>query len=79
MTGVQTCALPILIGYKRPLLSFGIPGALITLFGIGAEIYTFSEYYHAGQFHYIIFTGGFSMLILGLLLAFPQISLWILQ
>jgi len=57
-----------LIGYKRPLLSFGIPGLLITLFGIGAEIYTFSEYYRSGQFHYIVFTGGFAALILGLLL-----------
>ena len=57
-----------LIGYKRPLLSFGIPGVLITLFGIGAEIYTFSEYYRTAQFHYIVFTGGFAALILGLLL-----------
>jgi hypothetical protein len=57
-----------LIGYKRPLLSFGIPGLLITLFGIGAEIYTFSEYYRSEQFHYIVFTGGFAALILGLLL-----------
>jgi len=57
-----------LIGYKRPLLSFGIPGALITLFGIGAEIYTFSEFYRSGAFHYIVFTGGFAALILGLLL-----------
>ncbi|MCT8337785.1 glycosyltransferase family 2 protein [Methanoculleus sp. Afa-1] len=57
-----------LIGYKRPLLSFGIPGALITLFGIGAEIYTFSEFYRTAQFHYIVFTGGFAALILGLLL-----------
>ena len=57
-----------LIGYKRPLLSFGIPGLIITLFGIGAEIYTFSEYYRVGQFHYIVFTGGFAALILGLLL-----------
>jgi hypothetical protein len=57
-----------LIGYKRPLLSFGIPGLLVTLFGIGAEIYTFSEFYRSGQFHYIIFTVGITALILGLLL-----------
>jgi glycosyltransferase involved in cell wall biosynthesis len=56
------------IGYRRPLLSFGIPGVLVTLFGIGAEIYTFSEFYRSGQFHYIVFTGGFAALILGLLL-----------
>jgi len=57
-----------LIGYKRPLLSFGISGLFVTLFGIGAEFYTFSEYYRIGQFHYIVFTGGFAALILGLLL-----------
>ena len=58
-----------LISLRRPLVFFGIPGAFFTLAGIGAEIYTFSEYYHTGAFHYIVFTGGFSMLILGLLLA----------
>jgi len=57
-----------LVGYRRPLLSFGIPGVLVTLFGIGAEIYTFSEFYRSGQFHYIIFTVGITALILGLLL-----------
>jgi hypothetical protein len=58
-----------LLGYRRPLLTFGVPGALFTLLGVVAEIYTFSEYYRTAQFHYIVFTGGFSMLILGLLLA----------
>ncbi|MFY1642741.1 glycosyltransferase family 2 protein [Methanoculleus bourgensis] len=57
-----------LSGYRRPLLSFGIPGLLLTLFGVGAEIYIFSEFYRSGQFHYIVFTGGFAALILGLML-----------
>jgi len=57
-----------LIGYKRPLLLFGLPGLVLTISGIISEIYTFSEYYQAGQFHYIIFTLGISTLILGLLL-----------
>ncbi len=57
-----------LIGYKRPLLFFGIPGIIITFFGIGLEIYTFSEYYQINQFHYIVFTLGITALILGLLL-----------
>ena len=57
-----------LIGYRRPLLSFGIPGVFITLFGIGAEIHVFSELYRTGAFHYIVFTGGFVALILGLML-----------
>ena len=58
-----------LISLRYPLVFFGIPGLLFTLAGIGAEIYTFSEYYQTGAFHYIVFTGGFSILILGLLLA----------
>jgi len=57
-----------LVGYRRPLLSFGIPGGLLTLLGLGAEIFTFSQYYRSGQFHYIIFTVGITALILGLLL-----------
>jgi len=57
-----------LIGQRRPLLFFGIPGLFLSLLGIGAEIYIFSEYYRTVQFHYIIFTGGFAILILGLLL-----------
>jgi hypothetical protein len=57
-----------LIGYRRPMLSFGVPGFFVTLFGIGAGMYTFSEFYRSGQFHYIVFTGGFVALILGLLL-----------
>jgi len=57
-----------LIGYRRPLLFFGIPGIAITLMGIGLEIYTFSEFYRSGQFHYIVFPLGMAALILGLLL-----------
>jgi len=57
-----------LISLRRPLVFFGIPGLVITLLGLGTEIHTFSEYYRTSEFHYILFTGGFSMLILGLLL-----------
>lgn len=65
-----------LISLRRPLVFFGIPGALFTGLGVAAEIYTFSEYYRTAQFHYIVFTGGFSMLILGLLLATVGIILY---
>jgi hypothetical protein len=65
-----------LISLRRPLVFFGIPGVLFTLAGLGAEIYTFSEYYRTGAFHYIVFTGGFSMLILGLLLGTVGIILY---
>jgi glycosyltransferase involved in cell wall biosynthesis len=65
-----------LISLRRPLVFFGIPGLACTLFGLGAEIHTFAEYYRTDQFHYILFTGGFSMLILGLLLVAVGIILY---
>ncbi|WP_292365241.1 glycosyltransferase family 2 protein [Methanoculleus sp. UBA208] len=55
-----------LIGNRRPLLFFGIPGGLIVLFGLGLEIYTFSELYRTNQFHYVLFPLGITALILGL-------------
>jgi len=57
------------ISFRRPLMLFGIPGLLFTGFGFGTQVFTFSQYYRTGQFHYVIFTGGFSLLMLGLLLA----------
>jgi len=57
-----------LIGHRRPLLFFGIPGSVIAVFGMGLEIYTFSEFYRTAQLHYVIFTLGITALILGLLL-----------
>lgn len=58
-----------LISFRRPLMFFGNPGSLFTSFGIGVVLYTFAQYYRTGQFHYVFFTGGLSVLILGLLLA----------
>ncbi len=57
-----------LVSYKRPLLVFGIPGVIITAAGIGLEIYTISDFFRSGQFHYIVFPLGMTALILGLLL-----------
>jgi glycosyltransferase involved in cell wall biosynthesis len=57
-----------LVGYKRPLLSFGIPGALLGTLGIFSAIYTFGDYYTYGVFHYVVFFLGMVVLILGLLL-----------
>ena len=57
-----------LISLRRPLAFFGIPGAFFAVIGIALEIITFSEYYQSGQFHYVVLTGGFVALILGLLL-----------
>ncbi len=65
-----------LISLRRPLVFFGIPGLLFTGLGLGAEIYTFSQHYSVGQFHYILFTGGFAALILGLLLVAVGVILY---
>ena len=57
-----------LIGYRQPLLVFGVSGSVIALLGLGLEVYTFSEFFRNGQFHYVIFPLGMTALILGLLL-----------
>jgi len=57
-----------LISCRRPLVFFGMPGSVFTVCGIGAELYAFSEFYRAGQFHYIVFTGGIAFLMLGFIL-----------
>jgi glycosyltransferase involved in cell wall biosynthesis len=65
-----------LISLRRPLVFFGIPGALFTGVGLAAELYAFSEFYRAGQFHYIVFTGEIFSLMLGLLLATSGLILY---
>jgi len=65
-----------LISLRRPLVFFGIPGVLFTGIGLAAELYAFSEFYRAGQFHYIVFTGGIFSLMLGLLLATSGLILY---
>ena len=65
-----------LISLRRPLVFFGIPGALFTGVGLAAELYAFSEFYRAGQFHYVVFTGGIFSLMLGLLLVTTGLILY---
>ncbi|MCQ8893273.1 MAG: glycosyltransferase family 2 protein [Methanolinea sp.] len=57
-----------IVGYRRPLLSFGVPGSVLTLAGIGASLYAVSDLVAGGPFHSILFIGGITLLILGLLL-----------
>jgi glycosyltransferase involved in cell wall biosynthesis len=57
-----------LIGYRRPLIFFGIPGFILATTGIITAIYTFALLYRTSQFHYIFFTGSITALFLGLLL-----------
>jgi glycosyltransferase involved in cell wall biosynthesis len=56
------------VGYKRPLLSFGIPGIILAIIGSVAILYTITEYFAGSAFHTIFFIGGMTSLILGLLL-----------
>jgi glycosyltransferase involved in cell wall biosynthesis len=64
-----------LIGYRRPLLAFGIPGFILMAGGLGIEIWVFSVFFSSGDFHYIIGLGSAFVLILGMLLAITGLLL----
>ena len=56
------------IGYRRPLLTFGIPGVFFVMVGILFGYFAFDQYYTTGKFGFIFpMFSGISML-LGLLL-----------
>jgi glycosyltransferase involved in cell wall biosynthesis len=58
-----------LIGYRRPLLLFGIPGFAFIVGGMVAEIWVFAELYAGGgSFHYVLAIGSAFVLITGMLL-----------
>jgi len=57
-----------IVGYRRPLISFGVPGSVLTLIGIVASLYAVSALVAGRPFHSIMFIGGITLLILGLLL-----------
>jgi glycosyltransferase involved in cell wall biosynthesis len=64
-----------LIGYRRPLLSFGIPGIVMTIAGLWMALYTYSLFVNWGSFPYafalvsaVIFTLGFVLILTGLIL-----------
>ena len=56
------------VGYRRPLISFGIPGFILALIGMGASLFTVTKYVTGGPLHTVMFIGGITSLILGLLL-----------
>ncbi len=64
-----------IIGYRKPLITFGIPGAILTLLGAGMSVYTVTELYTGGAFHSVIFVSGITFLILGLLLVTTSLIL----
>ena len=56
------------IGYKRPLLFFGIPGSILAISGCAIGLYIFSELYKNGTFHYTMAIVAITALVLGLML-----------
>jgi glycosyltransferase involved in cell wall biosynthesis len=63
------------VGYRRPLVSFGVPWAVLTLLGIGAGLFTVSEYIIGGPFHSVLFIGSIASLFLGLMLMMTSLIL----
>lgn len=57
-----------LIGYKRPLISFGLPGIVTVILGLVSGSLAFAEYYQTSKFSYILSMVSVLFLILGLLL-----------
>jgi len=57
-----------MIGYRRPLLAFGIPGFLLIMGGMVAEIWVFKELFENDVFHYVLAIGSAFVLITGMLL-----------
>jgi glycosyltransferase involved in cell wall biosynthesis len=57
-----------LIGYRRPLLAFGIPGFIVLLTGLVAGSWAFTEYYSTSKFPFMLSMVSAVLLIMGLLL-----------
>ena len=57
-----------LIGYKRPLLLFGVPGGICVVVGIVASFYAFSEYYTTLRIPFAISMVSMLLLIMGMLM-----------
>jgi hypothetical protein len=64
-----------LISYRRPLLAFGIPGFIMIIAGMIAEIWVFAELVATDTFHYVLAIGSAFVLILGMLLVIAGLIL----
>jgi glycosyltransferase involved in cell wall biosynthesis len=64
-----------MISYRRPLLAFGIPGFVMIVGGMAAEIWVFQEIHTAGIFHDVLAIGSAFVLVLGMLLAIAGLIL----
>jgi glycosyltransferase involved in cell wall biosynthesis len=63
-----------LISYRRPLLAFGVPGFILVLAGLLAELWVFAELRN-GVFHDVLAVGSGFILVLGMLLVIAGLIL----
>jgi len=65
-----------LISYRRPLIAFGIPGMILIIAGLVAELWVFAELYINGNgFHYVLAIGSVFVIVLGLLIVITDLIL----
>ena len=64
-----------LIGYRRPLLLFGVPGLLCVIAGLITGFYTFNEYYTTSKFPFAMSMVSMLLLIMGMLMVIAGLLL----
>lgn len=64
-----------LISYRRPLLAFGVPGFIMVVSGLIAEMWVFDRLRTAGVFHEVLAVGSAFILVLGMLLVIAGLIL----
>ena len=64
-----------LIGYKRPLLLFGVPGVFFVIMGLVSGFYAFSEYYATSKFSFVMSMASMLFLIMGMLMVIAGLLL----
>ena len=67
-----------MISYRRPLIAFGIPGFILIVGGLTAELWVFSELRMTGVFHDVLAVGSAFVLMLGMLLVVAGLILNVL-
>jgi glycosyltransferase involved in cell wall biosynthesis len=64
-----------LIGYKRPLLLFGVSGTFFVILGIVIGFLAFNEYYTTAKFPFAMSMGSMLLLIMGMLMVIAGLLL----
>ncbi len=68
-----------IIGYKRPLLSFGLPGGICIISGLIAAFMTFTQYYENAHFPYMLAMISGFFIFMGILLVIGGLILNAMQ